>query len=288
MKLPLIIFSFFLLGTAGNCVAQKPVIPVGEIIQEPRDREIVEDIMQEFSGKEGVPIGELIVAIGKSLEGTPYVGGTLEKGDDEKLVVNLREMDCTTFVENCLALARTVQSGDTAYERFVYELQQIRYRDGIRDQYPSRLHYFSEWLQNNTEKNILVLPAGEFGRIYPNRVDFMSTHPGSYPCLKARPEFIGEMQQIEKMISAKEYFFVPKEEITRAESWLQEGDIAGITTSIDGLDVVHSVLLTRVKGRVHILHASSTAKKVLLSDEPLVDYLAKSKAQTGILVGRPL
>ncbi|HBL76195.1 MAG TPA: DUF1460 domain-containing protein [Prolixibacteraceae bacterium] len=288
MKLQLIIFAFFLLGTAGNCIDQKQVIPDGEIIQEPRDREIFEEMMQKFSGKKGVPMGELIIAIGKSLEGTPYVGGTLEKGDDEKLVVNLREMDCTTFVENCLALARTIKSGEPDYDSFLQELQQIRYRNGLRNLYPSRLHYFSEWLLNNAEKNVISLPAKGFGEIYPNRVDFMSKHPGSYPCLKAKPEFVAEMEKLESIISANEYYFVPKEKIAAIENLLQEGDFAGITTGIEGLDIVHSVLLTRVSGRIHILHASSSAKKVVVSDEPLADYILKSKTQTGIMVGRPL
>ena len=31
-------------------------------------------------------------------KGIPYVGGTLDRFDTERLVVNIRELDCTTFV----------------------------------------------------------------------------------------------------------------------------------------------------------------------------------------------
>ncbi len=288
MKLRLLFVTFFLIDFAGNCIALNNLIPENEIIQEARDQEIFKALIKKFSERKEMPAGELLVAIGKSLEGTPYVAGTLEKGTDEKLVVNLREMDCTTFVENCLALARTIRSGEHSYDHFLQELQQIRYRNGLRDRYPSRLHYFSEWLYNNAEKNIISLPANQFGEMYPNRVNFMSKHPNSYQCLKARPEFIGEMEKLEKAISAKEYYFVPKEKIAAIDDLLQEGDIIGITTNIDGLDIVHSAILTRVNERIHILHASSSAKKVVVSNESLADYLAKNKIQTGIIVGRPL
>lgn len=41
----------------------------------------------------------------KKLLGRPYVGQTLEINEEEQLVVNLRELDCTTLVETSAALA---------------------------------------------------------------------------------------------------------------------------------------------------------------------------------------
>ena len=45
-----------------------------------------------------------MLEIGKFFLGTPYVTGTLETEGAEHLVVNLREYDCVTFVENVVAL----------------------------------------------------------------------------------------------------------------------------------------------------------------------------------------
>ena len=284
-----LLFVWVLAYSICNCqtIIQKQMIPEDEIVQDKQDHLRFDEFIQKFSGKKNLPVGELVIAIGKSLEGTPYVAYTLEKGTDEKLVVNLRELDCTTFVENCLALAQTIKSDDITYNRFLQELQKIRYRDGVRDQYPSRLHYFSEWLENNASKNMISLPVREFGESYPNQVNFMSTHPDSYQCLKAKPEFVPALAKLEDAISAKEYFYIPKEKVALFEDKLKEGDIVGITTSIKGLDVAHTGLLTRINGRIHLLHASSTAKKVVLSDVPLTDYMADKKIQTGIMIGRP-
>ena len=52
-----------------------------------------------------LPINERVTAIGRYFIETPYVGGTLDINEQEQLVVNLREFDCVTFVDNVLALA---------------------------------------------------------------------------------------------------------------------------------------------------------------------------------------
>lgn len=43
---------------------------------------------------------------GKKFIGIPYVGGTLDRAEEEKLVINTSELDCTTFVEIVTALTR--------------------------------------------------------------------------------------------------------------------------------------------------------------------------------------
>ncbi len=82
-----------------------------------------------------------MVKLGTYFQGTPYVGHTLEAEGEEQLVINLREMDCTTLVENCLALAKTIQNGRPDFSRFASRLKNIRYHSGIINGYPSRLHY---------------------------------------------------------------------------------------------------------------------------------------------------
>jgi hypothetical protein len=56
-----------------------------------------------------LPFGELMAEIGRSLVGTAYVPRTLEVDGPERLVVNLRGLDCVTFVENVYAMAALVK-----------------------------------------------------------------------------------------------------------------------------------------------------------------------------------
>ena len=40
-----------------------------------------------------------MVFFGRQFKGVPYVAKTLEKNANEKLIVNLHQLDCTTFVD---------------------------------------------------------------------------------------------------------------------------------------------------------------------------------------------
>src|SRR5687768_14790356 len=50
-----------------------------------------------------LPIGDVMVTVGRWFVGAPYTPYTIEiNAPREALVVNLREFDCVTFVENTL------------------------------------------------------------------------------------------------------------------------------------------------------------------------------------------
>ncbi len=91
--------------------------------------------------------GDLIIEIGRFFLGAPYQAGTLEAAGREKLVINLAEFDCTTFVETVLALARCAAAGKLSPSEFRKNVKFIRYRQAKIDGYASRLHYFTDWLQ---------------------------------------------------------------------------------------------------------------------------------------------
>ncbi len=55
-----------------------------------------------------------MLMLGNFFEDSPYAEHSLEH-EPEALVVNLREFDCTTFVESCLAISRTIRSGETQF-----------------------------------------------------------------------------------------------------------------------------------------------------------------------------
>jgi hypothetical protein len=258
------------------------------IIYQPRDIEILEQILTLYSKEKGTSTSDLILKVGRFFLGTPYVAHTLET-EEEQLVINLRELDCTTYAENCLAISRTLQSGIPTFEQFVSELQTIRYRDGKIDGYPSRLHYFCDWIYNNQQKNLLKDMSEEIAQTpFPKQINFMSTHPDSYTRLKEDTSLVQAIAGQEKLISAREMFFIPETRIAELESQLKDGDIAGITTEIKGIAIQHVVILIRVDGRIHTMHASSAAEKVVISENSLEDYLLNSQSATGIMLARPL
>jgi len=267
----------------GQPVARTPV----QAIYAEQDRELLEHFLEQLAPYSNETTGELVVRTGMLFLGTPYVAHTLER-DEEVLVVNLRELDCTTYAENCLAIARTVRGDSPSFERFLEELQLVRYRDGKLDGYPSRLHYFCDWIHNNAQKGLITEPASSLeGEPLTKEINFMSTHPGEYMQLAGDPGLVDILREQEGVINQRKMYYIPEERVEEVEVRLEEGDIVGITTDIEGLAVMHVGILVRTGDRIHLMHASSAAGKVVISEGTLYDYLNQSQRATGIMVARP-
>ena len=235
-----------------------------------------------------LPVNQIIIEIGKSFLGTDYAASSLEKGDEEKLVVHLTGLDCYTFLESSLVFARCIKEGKTNFGDYQNELANIRYRGGRLEKYPSRLHYFSDWIFDLDKRGIGKDITKEIGgKPYDKKINFMSTHVDAYSQLKSNPKYVGEIAEIEKEISSRKYFYIPQEEILKVEDKIQSGDIIGITTNVEGLDIAHTGIAIRMDdGRIHLMHAPNVGYKVQITEKPLADYIKGNKKQTGIMVLR--
>lgn len=233
------------------------------------------------------PAGERVAAVGRFFLETPYVAYTLEAPGPEQLQVNLHGLDCTTLVENALALSRMMVSGKQDLDTYKTLLTSIRYRDDKLDGYPSRLHYASDWLTNNVKKGFLTNVNVGKDTLFP-KVNFMTTHPAAYAALKTDSLLIPTISAQEAEINRLAFVYLPKNKVTEKASCIHNGDVIAISTSFPGLDFSHLGIAVRQKGKIYLLHASSTGKKVLISEIPLAAYLAGIKKHTGIVVVRPL
>lgn len=231
---------------------------------------------------------EVVVDVARYFLGKPYVPHTLETEGEEQLVVNLREFDCTTFVENVLALSYCLKSGRHEMDQFTFYLQQLRYRDGEIEGYPSRLHYISEWLVDNEEKGLIDIVSNRVGQSgAAEKINFMSEHAESYPKLKDNVEFIKEISEIEHHISSYDLKYIDKEQIDSFTDSIQNGDVIAFCTTIEGLDVVHLGLALHTKNKLQFIHASTRGNKVGISETDLSEYVRNRKNVYGIFVGRP-
>ena len=253
------------------------------------DKAILKNKLDKFSKERSLPMGDLVLKIGLDFLNTPYVGKTLDKSKVEKLVINLHQLDCTTFAENCLALARTAKSDKPSVAKFCAELEGIRYRGGKMDGYASRLHYFSEWIADNENRHHVQSMAAQMGgKVLPLNLYIMSKNPKEYPQLINDPTTTAQIQAIEEKISAQKFYYIPADQFESIENLVKDGDIVTLTTSIPGVDVSHVGILLKKDGRVHLLHASSSRMKVTVSAEPFAQYLTKSKKTTGVMIARPV
>jgi hypothetical protein len=274
-------FSLFLLLT----------VTFSAFSQEVSDRAVLKAFL-DYAGKEKIKekeTGERVALIARYFLGTPYIASTLEAEGPERFQVNLRELDCTTFVENVLALHNLLKEHTPDYDTFTRILTKIRYRNGVIDGYPSRLHYTTDWLLDNKKKGFIrFVKMGSASEIFRPNLYFMTTHPALYPALKNNSEFVKEMAKHEARLSKESLRYLPKEKLTDEAPFIHTGDIIAITTATPGIDFAHLGIALREQGVVYLLHASSLGKKVLISDQSLKSYLSGISHHTGIVVIRPV
>lgn len=223
--------------------------------------------------------------------GLPYVASTLDSCTLERIVINTREYDCTTFIETIAAIAITAKRGSRCFSDFCHTLQSLRYRNGICDGYPSRLHYISQWIADSTKQGIIEEIVGNSHTATQRlNLSFMSSHPTSYKQLKEIPYLVAEIEKFEQPFRNIDIRYIPKSALNGSPSQLniKNGDILALVTSIKGLDVTHVGFARWIDGRLHLIHASSGKGATIIDEQTLYDYMRTKKSSLGVRVFRVL
>ena len=274
------LFLFFFVSTALQAKSQT--------VCDLESRAKLEATLEKFSNSASSELaaGDLVLALGKSFLGTPYLEKTLEIPGKEQVVINLMGLDCTTFVESVLALVYSLKKTSPQMADMEKALENFRYLQGKNTGYGSRLHYFSDWIYENEKAGRIIHLSKSLGGILsPNIPSFMSANPSAYPQL-ADPTHLASIHEREVLLASRELYFIPKEKIHLIEGQLQNGDILAITTPLKNLDVVHVGFAVKQGDRIYLMHASSVSREVEISTLPLQEYLLKNRSQTGIMVSR--
>ena len=232
-------------------------------------------------------IAEIEIEIAKQLLGIPYVAATLEQNVEESLVINLKGLDCTTFLENVVAISYCIKAGDTSFNDYCNILTTLRYRSGKINKYPSRLHYFTDWLLDNEKKGLIKIVSNEFGNAnFDPTVGFMSQNPAKYKKLRNNPEFVKLIALQEDAVAKAKLKYITKDQLEALANQIKDGDLIAYSTTIKGLDISHVAIAVFKNDRLHFYHASSLKRKVVLSEKTMSEYLAGIKTNDGVLVAR--
>ena len=222
----------------------------------------------------------------KQMLGVPYVAATLDGNEEEQLVVHVDQLDCTTFVETVLALCIADKRDARSFDGFKKALTDVRYRDGHLDGYASRLHYFSDWIRNNEQMGFVKECTSETSCAQPQELwlNFMTTHVDSYQPMKKNPALVEVMAAQEKHWQGTIVSYIPKEKLNLPpeELKIKDGDILAMVTNIKGLDIVHVGFAFWKDNHLHLLHASSSAKKVIEDPKTQYESSGKTKAHIGL------
>ncbi len=225
---------------------------------------------------------ELVAYYADRLLGTPYVAHTLE-GDEERLTINIDELDCTTFIETLYALTRTTLTGRYSWRDYAANLENLRYRDGQMGDYSSRLHYISDWIVNNHARGNLVEVTADLphATYMVKTIDFMTQHKDSYRSLKGDSAMVEKIRRFEMGYRNHRMPYLKKSWLgdKAVKAALRSGDFVGLVTKVEGLDISHLGIIHKDdKGEIYLLDASMSGGKVMLEKKNLRDHLSGNKS----------
>jgi len=116
---------------------------------------------------------------------------------------------------------------------------------------------------DNEEKGIVKILTPDLPGAEPftQKVGIMSQHPENYRQLASHPELVQDIRLAEDKINARTLKYLPMDKLEAAEPLLQTGDIVGVTTTTEGIDIAHTGLCIKdEQGVVHFVDASSAVQ----------------------------
>ncbi len=259
-----------------------------ETAAQPEDVARFQKVVQ-YAKQQNLPdrsIGEIVQAIADNFLGQPYAEGLLDKSGEEKLIVTLNKFDCVLFVETVLAIARGVAVQDYDYQNFVDRIEEQRYLNGKMNGYCSRLHYFSEWINDNQKRQNVENITAKLGGVPMNKqLNFMSQHRSSYPQMVKDEATYQCIVSQEANLAKTTVNYIPTNRIKSVYSQLKPGDIVAVATDVKGLDVTHTGFVYRnADGNMGLIHASPAGQVTVAYD--LHRYISRVESAIGIVVAR--
>jgi hypothetical protein len=212
--------------------------------------------------------GERIGLLSSHLLGTAYAEATLI-GDDltpEMFVINLKGVDCMTFVEYIEAMRIS-----SSFPGLIASLKRVRYKSGIVD-FHSRNHFFSDWRESNRDliEDLTERIGGAAAVLVRKKLN--EKEDGT--------SFLQGIQAVTREIS-----YIPSGAVdSRIIENLRTGDYIGIFSPIPGLDVSHTGIMVRQNEIVYLRHASSHPENSQVVDQDFRNYIV---GVPGIIVYRP-
>lgn len=204
--------------------------------------------------------------ITEKLLGTPYNSHTLnsQATAEETLIVNLKSMDCMTFIEYTEAFKRSQD-----YDGFIHNLEKIRY-SGSKISYVERRHFFTDWLQQADGSIVDITQLISSNSIVVSKI--LNKKSNGQLLIKDLP------------ITNRLISYIPAKYINNSVlGSIKTGDYIGIYSSKPELDVSHVGIAIRQDDKVYFRNASSLKRVFQVSDMELEEYL---QGKTGIIVLR--
>ena len=234
----------------------------------------IDAYLRRLSGKAGLT--QRIEDVSREFLGVPFVFSPLGEGPgnppDSDPLISFKAADCTTFVEETLALALSVN-----LKRAEELLKKLRYNAGRVD-YLQRKHFMmAQWIPLNQQagyiKDVTRQVGGSLVRVVAKRL-------GPQVWSKRRPEKnwpLLDPDQVPRGVSRLP--IIPIESVQHVAERIQPGTILFVVREDFGnmpVRISHMGLVVEMHGKRFLRHASRVFGRV--ADERLDAFFARNRA----------
>ena len=222
--------------------------------------------------------------------GVRYENYVLEQTKKEQLIIDLRRLDCTTFVETVAALALCCKHQEYTFSAYCRYLQKLRYRDGKIEDFSSRLHYFTDWIKDNVRMGFVSWPqepTPPFTATKSPGYNIMTKLRKSYRQIATNDKLLAKISRCEDNLKGFSFRYIPKQLLNGGKkdlACISNGDIVCMVTSAECLDVAHLGIAVWHGDKLHMIDASKIKGKVVEEVKTLYQYQHTKAAQIGIIV----
>ena len=231
---------------------------------------------QQFDAQDEQILQRAMKNVDKSMPLTEYFFCQLMEGgssteftqpmEEERLMVSLSHVDCTTVMEDVLALALCYRDGRATLDDLKDYYRRMHYQDGVIS-FATRNHYFT-WIMQSAIKE------GFVERISPDEPVFPFTGvQDMQPSYMTRNKYLFSPQMDDEKnyeaIALRQqqgvrFTYIPRELLNMPQdselSVIRDGDImaavCGQHTWARGVEVKHLLIAKWIDGRLHFYHAS--------------------------------
>lgn len=206
--------------------------------------------------------------VSSALMGTPYQADTLigSATVPEQLVVDLRHLDCFTFIDNVEALRRSSNNRE-----YIKELVKLRYVQGKID-FSHRRHFFTDWAQGqDVQAQDVTADLGGMTNVVEKDLNIKNDGTSFIPGLSG---------------VARSITYLPGKDVnSETVKNIKDGDYIGVYSDQPGLDVSHVGVFIRTANGPMFRNASSLSANRKVVDYPFMKFIANTP---GIVVLRPI
>ena len=225
----------------------------------------------ETASASGDELGTRMVAVAKALQGKPFKD-KFARDSTGMLIIDLQEMGKLEFINNVMAIARASFATNPGFETYAAEMENVTYRSGKENGFPSILFYGADWIGDNLYRGHLremteYMTGGGFRT---KTLDRLSNRSEDYAALKDSIN-LERIKNIEMGFRSHRIPHLKKQSAGNKpiHELMKDGDIIMMLDPASDYDIYDIGIVEMKEGVPYLIHMKPGANTIGEDEYPL-------------------